>query len=321
MKRIPKILVVGSLVMDLIVLTERFPDRGETVLGTGFQTASGGKGANQAVQAARLGAQVTMVGKTGQDDFGSAMIKSLGDAGIRTNHILRTDEASSAIGNVQVESNEGGTANRIIVVSGANMLITPRDVAFLKDSIGDYDMVLLQHEIPQSINELVVGYAVFAQVPVMLNTAPYAQVPEHYLSQLSFISPNEHEASHLSGIDVKDMDSGFLAAEVLLNKGVGGVLITMGSQGAIFMDSGHRFHSPAVSGVIARDPTAAGDSFVGAFCTAICAGARPEEAMAFANHTAAITVSRMGAQPSLPDMAEVLRLMAERGQNPGNWAG
>lgn len=320
MKHVPKILVVGSLVMDLIVTTERFPDRGETVLGTGFQTASGGKGANQAVQAAKLGARVSMVGKTGEDDFGSAMIRSLKEAGVDTGHISRTDRASSAIGNVQVESNREGNANRIIVVSGANMLIHPQDVAFLRDSIKNFDMVLLQHEIPQEINELVVSYAFAAKVPVMLNTAPYARIPGDYLARLSFISPNEHEAGQLCGMPVVDVDSGFRAAEALLKKGVGTVLITMGKQGAIFASPDRRFHSPSVPGTRAVDPTAAGDSFVGAFCTALCAGAQPEEAMAFANHTAAITVSRMGAQPSLPGMAEVLQLMQEQGVDPGDWA-
>ena len=130
MKKTPRILVVGSLVMDLIVTTGRFPAAGETVLGTGFQTASGGKGANQAVQMARLGAQVAMVGKVGQDDFGSAMIASLKAAGVDTAHIMRTDEASSAIGNAG-GGQEGGSQNRIIVVSGANMLIRPEDVRFL----------------------------------------------------------------------------------------------------------------------------------------------------------------------------------------------
>ena len=320
MKQLPKILVVGSLVMDLIVTTERFPDKGETVLGTGFQTASGGKGANQAVQAAKLGARVTMVGKTGEDDFGSAMVRSLKESGVDTAHITRTDRASSAVGNVQVESNKEGNANRIIVVSGANMLIELDDIAFLKDGIGDYDMVLLQHEIPQAINEQVVAFAARAGVPVMLNTAPYAPVPRDYLAQLAFISPNEHEASQLSGIPVVDRDSGFQAAEALLKLGVGAVVITMGRQGAIFMNRDRRFHSPAVPGTRAVDPTAAGDSFVGAFCTALCAGAEPDQAMTFANHTAAITVSRMGAQPSLPEMEEVLQLMQEKGVEPGDWA-
>lgn len=321
MKKTPRILVVGSLVMDLIVTTGRFPAAGETVLGTGFQTASGGKGANQAFQMARLGAQVAMVGKVGQDDFGSAMIASLKAAGVDTAHIMRTDEASSAIGNVQVEAREGGSQNRIIVVSGANMLIRPEDVRFLREAVAGYDMVLMQHEIPQAINELVAGYAAGHGVPVMLNTAPYAPVPDEYLAKLAFISPNEYEASLLSGVQVSDRESAFLAANALLDKGVGAVLITLGSQGAVYLDRDQRLHSPSVPGTVAVDPTAAGDSFVGAFCTAICAGASVEEAMRFANHTAALTVSRMGAQPSLPTMQEVLSLMTEKGVLPGPWVG
>ena len=319
MKKTPKLLVVGSLVMDLIVTTPRFPAAGETVLGTDYQTASGGKGANQAVQMGKLGAKVSMAGKVGEDDFGTAMIASLKQAGVSTAHISRTSQASSAIGNVQVEINEGGNQNRIIVVSGANMLLAAEDIAFLEREIADYDMVLLQHEIPQAINELVAGLAHSAGVPVMLNTAPYAPVPDDYLAKLSYVSPNEHEASHLSGVQVTDLDSAWQAADVLLKKGVGAVLITLGRQGAVYMDAQQKLHSPSVPGTIAVDPTAAGDSFVGAFCTALCAGAKVDEAMRFANHTASITVSRMGAQPSLPTMDEVLSLMREKGVAPGDW--
>ena len=147
MKKQAKILVVGSLVMDLIVSTPRFPQEGETVLGSDFRTASGGKGANQAVQAARLGADVTMIGRVGEDAFGQEMISSLQASGVHTEHILKTADVSSAIGNVQLEKHEDGTtANRIIVVSGANMKITPEDVAFLKEGIAEYDMVILQYD-------------------------------------------------------------------------------------------------------------------------------------------------------------------------------
>lgn len=319
MKKTPKLLVVGSLVMDLIVTTPRFPAAGETVLGTDFQTAPGGKGANQAVQIGKLGAQVSMVGKVGVDDFGSAMIASLSHAGVDTTRVLCTDATGSAIGNVQVEISEGGNQNRIIVVSGANMLIMPEDIAFLEHAIAGYDMVLLQHEIPMAINELVAQYAHQTRVPVMLNTAPYAPLSDEYLAKLSFISPNEHEAGHLSGVQVTDQASAWQAAEVLLKKGVGAVLITLGRQGAIYLDRGQRLYSPAVPGTIAVDPTAAGDSFVGAFCTAVCAGASMSEAMRFANHTASLTVSRMGAQPSLPTMGDVLALMHDKRVDPGDW--
>ena len=158
----PNMLVVGSLVMDLIVTTNRFCNAGETVIGTGFTTAPGGKGANQAVQAARLGANVTMVGKVGDDDFGKRLIKSVGASGVNTEHIGITDTAPTAVGNVQIQANEHGTENRIIVVPGANMAIQPCDVVFLQNEVKQYDVVILQNEIPMEINRLVAQYAKYS---------------------------------------------------------------------------------------------------------------------------------------------------------------
>lgn len=313
MDRKPKILVVGSLVMDLIVSTERFPGSGETVLGIDYRTASGGKGANQAVQAARLGAQVTMIGRVGEDDFGRQMTQSVAGAGVDVTRILKTPGVSSAIGNVQLEVREGKTANRIIVVSGANMKITPEDVAHLKEEIVRYDMVILQHEIPMEINELVAAYAHAKGVPVMLNTAPSAPVSAALLSHIAYVSPNEHEAADLTGIAVVDEPSARRAVQALLQKGVQNVIITRGSEGAVLGNAQAFFSSPCVRCDEVKDPTAAGDSFVGAFCTAVCLGANHEEALRFANCTAHITVSRMGAQPSLPTLDQVVRLMREKG--------
>ena len=187
MSRKPKILVVGSFVMDLIVKTGHFPNAGETVLGLDYQTAPGGKGANQAVQAARLGAQVTMAGRVGDDDFGRRLIASCREAGVNTEFVSVDSTTYSAIGNVQLEVQNGTTRNRIIVVSGANMATRPEDVAFLKDSIAEYDMVMLQLEIPMQINELVAAYAYEKNVPVMLNSAPSAPLSDELLSYLTYI--------------------------------------------------------------------------------------------------------------------------------------
>ena len=305
MNRKPKILVVGSFVMDLIVSTEKFPGSGETVLGKSFRTAPGGKGANQAVQAARLGADVTMVGKVGGDSFGRELIASAQAAGIHTQHILQDPDNPSAIGNILLEVAEGQKSkNRIIVVSGANMAITPDDVAFVRDIVSEFDMVMLQLEIPMQINELVAQYAFEKGVPVMLNSAPSAPLSAALLSHLTYISPNEHEAADLTGIPIRKEGK-----SVNRDKGVQNVIITLGSAGAVVAgDSGIDF-SPCVDVVEVKDPTAAGDSFVGAFCTAVCAGLNQRQALDFANYTATITVSQMGAQPSLPHLADVIELM------------
>lgn len=315
MKRKPRILVVGSLVMDLIVSTERFPGSGETVLGLDYHTASGGKGANQAVQAARLGAEVTMVGRVGQDDFGKNMVASVRDAGVNVRHVLETPDVCSAIGNVQLEKKGANTANRIIVVSGANMKLTAGDVAFLQTDIANYDMVVLQFEIPMEVNALVASYAYAANVPVMLNTAPSAPVDSDLLAHVSYISPNEHEAADLSGIPVVDEASAMQAIRSLLDKGVQNVLITRGGEGAVLGNAQETIISPSVYCANVVDPTAAGDSFAGAFCTAVAMGAPHRDALRFANYAAHITVSHLGAQPSLPTLAEVLALMRADKQN------
>lgn len=312
----PKILVVGSLVMDLIVSTEKFPSSGETVLGKSFTTASGGKGANQAVQMARLGADVTMVGRVGNDLFGKEMIASLNSAGIDTTHIKVDKVNSSAVGNIILEVAEGQkTKNRIIVVSGANMAIKPDDIDFLKDNIDNYDMVVLQLEIPMEINEIVARYAFDKGIPVMLNSAPSAPLKPELLSCLTYISPNEHEAADLTGITIRKQEKEVNMEDVkavvknLMNKGVKNVIITLGSSGAVVADEKEIVIRPCVDVVEVKDPTAAGDSFVGAFTTAVCAGLNHTNALDFANYTATLTVSRMGAQPSLPTMDEVLALM------------
>lgn len=313
MKR-PNILVVGSFVMDLIVTTNRFPQSGETVMGTDYRTAPGGKGANQAVQAARLGARVTMAGKVGRDSFGQELLASARDAGVDVSRAAFSDTAPSAVGNVQVETAEGQTSNRIIVVSGANMEIAPADVVFLRDDIGQYDMVILQFEIPMEINCLVAEYAAAKGVPVMVNCAPYAPIPAELLKNTAYISPNEHEAALLTGRTL-DTDADIeWALYKMREMGVKNALITLGSRGvACLGEDGKMMVSPAVQGLDVKDPTAAGDSFVGAFCTALCAGISVEDALTFANYAAGLTVCRMGAQPSLPTADEVFSLMASRG--------
>lgn len=308
----PRILVVGSLVMDMIVSTSRFPNAGETVIGCGFRTATGGKGANQAVQAARLEAEVIMVGRVGRDGFGEELIDSLRRAGVDVTHLMQTNAAPSAIGNVQLEMADDHTANRIVVVPGANMCVTQEDVAFLREEIGRYDMVVLQMEIPMSVNEAVIRMAYDKQVPVMLNPAPYAPLAPEYLSMVTYISPNEHEAALMTGVHIRSNDDAREAMACIKKSGVKNVIITLGSRGACFYDGTEYQFSPCVEGIEVQDPTAAGDSFVGAFCTAICHDMGPWQAMEFANHAAALTVSRMGAQPSLPTLAEVKALMEKR---------
>lgn len=327
MERRPRILVVGSFVMDQIGVTEVFPREGQTVLGKHFHKAPGGKGANQAVQAARLGADVTMIGKLGRDTNGEEMLRICREAGIDVSHMLFDEETASGCSLLILqEMPDGSTQNRIIVIPGTNQKITEEDVSFLETAIRNYDLVMLQHEIPMQINVQVAKYASEAGVPVMLNPAPSAPIPEELYTCLTFISPNETEIEDMTGVHIPhvgknvDRDEARRAASILREKGVENVLITLGSAGALLLSNESEIYAPCVENVKAIDPTAAGDSFMGAFCTGVCCGWSMEEVLTFANHTAAITVSGMGAMPSLPTLEAVEEGMTAHGRALPNTA-
>jgi len=311
----PKILVVGSFVVDQIMTTTVFPKEGQTVIGKAFSKAPGGKGANQAVQMARLGASVTMVGKLGNDTNGREMYAACEAAGLDMSHVAIDAETPTACAVIVIEEKESGNENRIIVYPGANMTLKEEDVAFLQGEIQNYDLVVLQLEIPMHINELVARYAYEAGVPVFLNTAPYAPLPDTLIPYLTYVCPNETEAEALTGILVprkgREADLGVAkqAADVLLARGARNVLLTLGAAGAALYGEKGEVYSPSAEGIHAIDPTAAGDSFIGGFSYAITNGMEMTEALRFANHTAAVTVSRMGAIPSLPTLAEVQELL------------
>lgn len=312
----PKILVVGSLVLDQIGTTRIFPQEGETVFGKAFSTAPGGKGANQAVQCARLGAEVTMVGKVGDDANGRTMLSACDQSGIHTGRIMTDPDCPTGCSMIILEEGgDGQRRNRILVLPGANMTIRPGDLDFLEAEMGQYDMLMLQLEIPMDVNIRAARCAHRHGVPVMLNSAPSAPLPKELLECLTYISPNEHEAQDLTGIPIPHEGNWAeeaavkKAAAILQEKGVKNVLITLGSAGAAMVTENGYFFSPAVPDVRAVDPTAAGDSFVGAFCYAVCRGMTEQQALNFANCTAARTVSRMGAMPSLPTMEELLEFL------------
>lgn len=316
----PKILVVGSFMMDLIASTKRAPNSGETVVGLKFQTAPGGKGANQAVQCARLGAHVTMVGQVGDDAFGRIMTETAAASGVDVGRVSVDKNESSGVGHILLEVTEHGAHNRITVCPGANFTITLEDVAWLKDGIKDYDLVMMQFEIPMAVNEAVAQWAKDAGVKVMINPAPAAPISDKLLSCATYISPNEHEAAILAkhtisvenGINFDDIQ---IVADAFQERGVENLIITLGENGSVIAGKNGVCHTQCVKMPHVADPTAAGDSFVAAFCTGITAGLPQSEALAFASHTAAITVSRMGAMPSLPTVSEVQALILERGYN------
>lgn len=317
MLRKPKILVVGSFNMDLIASTERAPGSGETVIGRKFRTAPGGKGFNQAVQCARLGAEVTMVGKVGSDDFGKTLLLEAEGAGIDVSHVLTDSEESTGVALIILEEKENTTQNRITVCPGANFTIRTEEIEWIRAEAAQFDMVIMQFELPMEVVETVADWAKEVGVPVMINPAPAAPMSERLLRAAAFLSPNEHEAAILAGHEINvergiDFEDVEIVADYFRSLGVKNLIITMGENGAIAVGESGIHHTQCVHMPKVADPTAAGDSFVAAFCTGLTAGLPDGEALAFASHTAAITVSRMGAMPSLPTTAEVQALIRER---------
>ena len=313
----PKILVVGSFMMDLIASTRRAPKEGETIVGLKFRTAPGGKGANQAVQCARLGADVTMVGRVGKDSFGTILVNAAKESGVDVSHVTVDPEESSGVGHITLEVTEHNAKNRITVCPGANFTMQEEHIAWLKDEIKNYDIVIMQLELPMNIVETVARWAKDAGVPVMLNPAPAAPLSDGLLECVTYLSPNEHEAALMSGHEI-DVSSGINMDDVKTvagwfgDRGVGKLIITMGENGSVVATREAVSHTDVVKMPHVADTTAAGDSFVAAFCTGVTAGLPEKEALAFASHTAAITVSRMGAIPSLPTISEVQDLLRER---------
>ena len=321
MDRKPRILIVGSFVMDLIAMAERAPIFGETVVGTAFKTAPGGKGANQAVQAGRLGAITHMAGCVGDDSFGREMLEALNASGVDTSHVITSHAHPSGIGHIEIQSGPSGVQNRIILVPGANHDLKPADLAWLEDGIKDYDLVIMQLELKMDTIEYVAALAHKAGVPLMLNPAPAAPLSDKLLSCVTFLTPNETEASALSGVptDVEGRlseDALKAAATVLMAKGVPNIIITLGDRGAAICKPGGVELVPCVKMTDVKDPTAAGDSFVGAFCAGYAAGLSIKEAILLAVHASAITVCGYGAIPSLPTLDKVLDLIKERGICP-----
>lgn len=319
MQRKPHILVLGSFVMDLIAATEHLPSSGQTVYGKAFHMAPGGKGANQALQCAQLGAEVTMMGCVGDDVFGNMLLDPLRAAGVDISHVVTRLGIPSGVGHITLEVSEHTAQNRIVVLPGANQTLTVEEIDWIREAVASYDMLLLQLEVPLEVNLAAARWAREAGVPVMLNPAPATELDDALLNLVTYLTPNEQEASmetHLplfidqNGPKKEDLQK---IAAALWSKGVENIIITLGGNGSAVVGADSIRYIPCVPMEHVVDPTAAGDSFVGALSVGVSIGLSLAEALTFASHTAAITVSRMGAMPSLPVLDEVLALMRERG--------
>ena len=296
-----KILIVGSSNTDMVIKTQNFPAPGETILGGRFLMNAGGKGANQAVAAARLGGIVTFVGKIGDDIFGKQAVQQLEDEGINVDFVAVDPENPSGVALITVDRKG---ENSIVVAPGSNGTLTAADFDKAMVLLDESEYVLMQLEIPIPTVEHIAVIAASKQKKVVLNPAPAAKLSDELLKNLYIITPNETEAELLTGIKVTDELSALKAATFLHEKGIEIVIITMGSAGAFLLANGK---SEIISSlkVEAVDTTAAGDTFNGALVVALSEGKTIQQAIAFANKAAAISVTRIGAQSSVPFRKEI----------------
>ena len=295
-----KIIVIGSSNTDMVVRSEHLPRPGETVLGGGFMMVGGGKGANQAVAVAKMGHPVIFAAAVGKDIFGDEAVERYRHLGIDTSYIAHKD-TPSGVALIMVDS---AAQNSISVALGANNELMLEDVMPALDIVEEGDIVLLQLEIPMSTVEACIGVAAAKGARVILNPAPAAKVGAAALSKLYLITPNQTEAEILTGVEVNDEASAVKAAEALCALGVKKVVITLGSEGALLYEDGKAEIIPARK-VEAVDTTAAGDVYNGAMCAALAEGMSLRESLRFATKASAISVSRVGAQPSIPSRTEV----------------
>ena len=301
MTRVPKIVVVGSINTDMVVKNTRLPIPGETVTGGQFLMAAGGKGANQAVAAARLGADVTLVAKVGQDVFGDQSVANFRREGIHTDCILRDDASHTGVALILVDDKG---ENSISVASGANGTLKPPDLEPLAERIRSADVLMLQLEISMETVCAAAQMAAEGGVPVILDPAPAAPLSEGLLRHVAYLTPNESEADRLTGVCVNDEASARLAAKQLLVAGVGCVIVTLGAKGALLAES-DRSVMISARPVKAVDTTAAGDAFNGGLAWALGCGMPLEVAVRKACLVGAVSATRLGAQPSLPTAKEL----------------
>ncbi|SEL84497.1 ribokinase [Parapedobacter koreensis] len=297
-----KIIVVGSMNMDMVVKTSHIPQPGETVLGGSFFMNPGGKGANQAVAVARLGGDVTFIGKIGDDIFGKQSSQLFDEEGVDTDGILSDRESPSGIALITVD--EKGE-NSIVVAPGANAHLEPADVEKVMNNYANAKILLIQLEIPMRTVEFAARHARARGMQVILNPAPANALVPNVFHMVDIITPNVNEAEMLSGIRITDIPDARQAAESIHAQGVKHVIITLGDRGAALLEDGVFYHIPAPA-VETVDSTAAGDVFNGALAVAVAEGKTLTDAIAFACRAASIAVTRMGAQSSIPFRNEVL---------------
>ncbi len=297
----PKVVVVGSFNMDLVIKTDRRPQKGETLIGEEFGMFIGGKGANQAIAASRLGADVTMIGRLGADLFGDTFFSEFSSENIDTSFVVRDAELGTGVASPVIDADGD---NSIIIVPRANMRLDVEDVERASSKIADADVLLLQLEVPIESSKRAAEIAKANGVEIILNPAPACELPDSFLSLIDVLVPNEVETEFLTKVTVADDEGARLAAQVLFEKGISTIVLTLGNRGTLLLTSQRSQLVPAYN-VKVVDTTAAGDAFCGALATALASGEHIENAVAFANATGALAVTVLGAAPSMPTAEQV----------------
>ncbi|MFC1923139.1 ribokinase [Chloroflexota bacterium] len=311
-----RISVVGSLNMDLVIRSPHIPQPGETIIGSDFQTIPGGKGANQAVAAARLGGEVSMVGRVGNDAFADVLLDNLTAAEVDTSFIQRDETAASGAAMIVVDDNG---ENIIVVASGANLQLSETDVERAEQVIAASDVLVLQLEVPLPVVTRAAQIAQAHQVAVVLNPAPARELPLELLELVDVLVPNESETALLTGLPIGSQVELEQAANKLLSSGIGYVVITLGGRGAFLASPDYKSKNFEAFSIQPVDTTAAGDAFVAGLAVNYGAGKTLPDAIRWGNAAGAMAALRFGAQSSLPTRNEVLKLI--KGEKPDSILG
>ncbi len=296
-----KIYVIGSSNTDMVVKSNFLPKPGETVIGDTFLMNPGGKGANQAVSACKLGADVTFITKVGNDMFGKKAVNNFKKTGIKTDFIRIDKNNSSGVAIIMVDKSG---ENSISVAPGANNSLKIKDVNFIEEKLNADDYVLIQLEIPITVVEYLIEICNKLKVKLILNPAPFQKISDYHLSQVNTITPNEIETEYLSGIKVKDKETAKKASEILINKGINNIIITMGEKGVFYKSSSFEGLIPTKK-VNVIDTTAAGDIFNGALVAGLSMKMDMLTSIDFANNAATYSVTKLGAQSSAPSINDL----------------